>query len=76
MRAGRVPDIVSEHVVLKGAGQYAAMCVDHVAAGVTDSEIRPWLYPEPPDLSKKIVDALTVFWVTKDERNAGLGSRA
>lgn len=53
-------------VVLKGAGQYAAMCVDcHLAPGMQDSEIRPGLYPQPPNLSKVSVDPREAFWIIK-----------
>ncbi|EQD70431.1 cytochrome c family protein [mine drainage metagenome] len=39
-------------LILKGAGQYAAMCTGcHLAPGITDSEIRPGLYPQPPNLA-------------------------
>lgn len=62
----RVPDLTDEQLVLKGAGQYAAMCVGcHLAPGVTRSEIRPGLYPQPPNLSTQALDPRTVFWVTK-----------
>src|SRR5215469_2606762 len=46
-----VPDLNDPKLVLKGAGQYAAMCTGcHLAPGMHDSEIRPGLYPQPPDL--------------------------
>ena len=53
-------------VILKGAGQYAAMCTGcHLAPGIADSEIRPGLYPRPPNLSKVRVDPREAFWVIK-----------
>ena len=53
-------------LILKGAGQYAAMCTAcHLAPGMNDSELRPGLYPQPPDLSKERVDPRTAFWVIK-----------
>ena len=53
-------------LILKGAGQYAAMCTNcHLAPGKKDTEIRPGLYPLPPDLSKVNVDPRTAFWVIK-----------
>lgn len=62
----QVPDLKDEQVILKGAGQYAAMCVNcHLAPGKSDSEIRPGLYPKPPNLSERTFDPKTVFWVTK-----------
>lgn len=68
VRAGRIelPDLQDEQLVLKGAGQYAAMCVNcHLAPEQSDSEIRPGLYPKPPNLSEQRFDPKTVFWVTK-----------
>jgi len=53
-------------LILKGAGQYAAMCTGcHLAPGMQDSEIRPGLYPQPPNLSKVSVDPREAFWVIK-----------
>lgn len=61
-----VPDLNNKQLILKGAGQYAAMCVNcHLAPGISASEIRPGLYPMPPDLSKKTIDPKIAFWVTK-----------
>ena len=60
------PNLADEGLVLKGAGQYAAMCVNcHLAPGISESEIRPGLYPQPPDLSKHAVDSRAAFWVIK-----------
>jgi mono/diheme cytochrome c family protein len=53
-------------LILKGAGQYAAMCTScHLAPGLENSELRPGLYPQPPDLSKVNVDPRQAFWVIK-----------
>ena len=55
-------------LILKGAGQYAAMCTScHLAPGMkdSDSELRPGLYPQPPNLSKVSVDPRAAFWVIK-----------
>ncbi|MBI1424296.1 MAG: cytochrome c [Gammaproteobacteria bacterium] len=53
-------------LILKGAGQYAAMCTDcHLAPGKKSSEMRPGLYPQPPNLSKVHVDMREAFWVIK-----------
>ena len=55
-----------EAVILKGAGQYAAMCTGcHLKPGMQDSEIRPGLYPQPPNLSQVRVDPREAFWVIK-----------
>lgn len=53
-------------LILKGAGQYAAMCTScHLAPGMKDSELRPGLYPQPPNLSEVSVDPRKAFWVIK-----------
>lgn len=65
-RGVEVPDLGDEQLVLKGAGQYAAMCANcHLAPEQRDSEIRPGLYPRPPNLTEQRIDPKTVFWVTK-----------
>ena len=61
-----VPRLDEPQLILKGAGQYAAMCTGcHLAPGMQESEIRPGLYPQPPDLSKLHVDPREAFWVIK-----------
>jgi mono/diheme cytochrome c family protein len=61
-----VPDLRDEQLVLKGAGQYAAMCANcHLAPEQQDSEIRPGLYPRPPNLTEQRFDPKIMFWVTK-----------
>lgn len=61
-----VPDLDAPQTILKGAGQYAAMCTGcHLAPGNKDSEIRPGLYPKPPDLSQHKIDPKAAFWVIK-----------
>jgi mono/diheme cytochrome c family protein len=61
-----VPNLDDPQLVLKGAGQYAAMCTGcHLAPGMADSEIRPGLYPQPPNLAQTRVDPKTAFWVIK-----------
>nr|WP_283105083.1 cytochrome c [Shewanella dokdonensis] len=61
-----VPDLDDPALILKGAGQYAAMCTDcHLAPGKATSEIRPGLYPQPPNLSLHRVVPNEVFWVIK-----------
>ena len=61
-----VPDLNDEQLILKGAGQYAAMCTGcHLKPGMQDSEIRPGLYPQPPNLSQVRVDPKAAFWVVK-----------
>jgi mono/diheme cytochrome c family protein len=61
-----VPNLEDPQLILKGAGQYAAMCTDcHLKPGMSDSEIRPGLYPQPPNLSQVRVDPKDAFWVIK-----------
>jgi mono/diheme cytochrome c family protein/ketosteroid isomerase-like protein len=61
-----VPKLDDEQLILKGAGQYAAMCTGcHLKPGMTDSEIRSGLYPQPPNLSQVRVDPQDAFWVIK-----------
>lgn len=61
-----VPNLDDPTLILKGAGQYAAMCTGcHLAPGITDSEIRPGLYPQPPALAKLRVAPRQAFWVIK-----------
>lgn len=60
------PNLDDPQLILKGAGQYAAMCVDcHLRPGMKDSEIRSGLYPQPPNLSHVRVDPKAAFWVIK-----------
>ncbi len=62
----KVPDLNDPQLILKGAGQYAAMCTQcHLKPGMKDSEIRPGLYPQPPNLSQMHVDPQDAFWVIK-----------
>ncbi len=61
-----VPDLNDPQLILKGAGQYAAMCTQcHLKPGMKDSEIRPGLYPQPPNLSQVRVEPKEAFWVIK-----------
>lgn len=61
-----VPDLDDPQLVLKGAGQYAAMCTQcHLSPAMAQSEIRPGLYPRPPNLSRLRVDPKTAFWAIK-----------
>ncbi|GAB2544237.1 hypothetical protein GCM10027065_14710 [Rhodanobacter koreensis] len=61
-----LPNLDDPQLILKGAGQYAAMCTGcHLAPGMANSEIRPGLYPQPPELSKFRSDPRVAFWVIK-----------
>jgi mono/diheme cytochrome c family protein len=62
----KVPDLDDPQLILNGAGHYAAMCTGcHLAPDMKDSEIRPGLYPEPPNLSQVRVEPQDAFWVIK-----------
>lgn len=62
----RPPNLKDPQLVLKGAGQYAAMCTGcHLAPGKENSEVREGMYPQPPNLSKVRVDPRDAFWVIK-----------
>lgn len=61
-----VPNLEDPQLILKGAGQYAAMCTGcHLKPGMKDSELRPGLYPQPPNLSQVRIDPRDAFWVIK-----------
>ena len=61
-----VPDLEAPQLILKGAGQYAAMCTEcHLKPGMKDSELRPGLYPQPPNLSRVHIDPKVAFWAIK-----------
>jgi mono/diheme cytochrome c family protein len=61
-----VPNLDDPQLILKGAGQYAAMCTGcHLAPGMAENEMRPGMYPKPPQLSKFRPDPREAFWVIK-----------
>jgi len=62
-----VPNLDDPAMVAEGAEHYAAMCTGcHLAPGITESEIRPGLYPEPPNLAVDgIDDPKEAFWIIK-----------
>jgi mono/diheme cytochrome c family protein len=66
-KAIEVPDLQDPLKVVAGADRYATLCLGcHLAPGVTRSDIRPGLYPHPPNLAQgKVLDAQRAFWVTK-----------
>ncbi|QWP75260.1 cytochrome c [Lysobacter sp. K5869] len=52
--------------VRRGAGNYAAMCAGcHLTPGAGPSELSRGLYPAPPNLSQREVDAASAFWTIK-----------
>ncbi|PKO33055.1 MAG: cytochrome C [Betaproteobacteria bacterium HGW-Betaproteobacteria-7] len=65
-------DLDTPERIRRGAGNYAAMCVDcHLAPALPDSEIRKGLYPKPPNLAAGVQgsgarrDAARDFWIIK-----------
>lgn len=61
-----MPNLDDQSLVLKGAGQYAAMCTGcHLAPGMHESELRAGLYPKPPELAEDRIDPREAFWVIK-----------
>ena len=50
-----------------GAARYAALCAGcHLAPGMTKSDIRPGLYPHPPNLAQgEVQDPQRAFWIIK-----------
>ena len=61
-----VPNLEDPQLILKGAGQYAAMCTScHLSPSTNDSELRSGMYPQPPNLSKIQLDPKNAFWVIK-----------
>jgi mono/diheme cytochrome c family protein len=62
----KVADLGDPQLILKGAGQYAAMCTGcHLKPGLQNSELREGMYPKPPNLATTRVDARDAFWVIK-----------
>ena len=67
-RALAVPeDLANAGRIAAGARSYAALCVGcHLAPGVRHSELRPGLYPHPPNLAEQPPpDARRAFWIVK-----------
>jgi mono/diheme cytochrome c family protein len=62
-----VPQLEDPKRIAAGAEHYAALCVGcHLAPGVTKSDIRPGLYPHPPNLAQQDSrDAQRTFWTIK-----------
>jgi mono/diheme cytochrome c family protein len=69
MRVGsiEVHYIADPERIAAGAQHYAALCAGcHLAPGITKSDIRPGLYPHPPNLAQEDVQAAQrAFWIIK-----------
>jgi mono/diheme cytochrome c family protein len=63
----QVPDLDDPGRIAAGARQYAQHCTGcHLAPGVNRSELRPGLYPHPPNLAQQAPpDARQAFWTIK-----------
>ncbi len=54
----RVPNLADPKAIAAGASEYAEMCTGcHLAPGMEDNEMRPGLYPYPPNLAAPHQDA-------------------
>lgn len=62
-----VPDLDDPVDIAAGARRYAGLCAGcHLAPGVSRSQIRPGLYPHPPNLAEEAPrDASRAFWTIK-----------
>ncbi|MCM2310190.1 MAG: cytochrome c [Steroidobacteraceae bacterium] len=63
----KVPDLADADLIALGAEHYDAMCTGcHLAPGVTNSELRQGLYPEPPNLVEPTQRTpAEQFWIIK-----------
>jgi mono/diheme cytochrome c family protein len=63
----QIPNLDDPARLTEGVEHYSAMCTGcHLAPGITDSEMRPGLYPMPPDLTKVgSKDPKRTFWIIK-----------
>jgi len=62
----KVPSLNAEVALVKGAGNYEAMCAQcHLAPGKGETELSRGLYPNPPNLSKVVVQPAEAFWTIK-----------
>jgi mono/diheme cytochrome c family protein len=61
-----VPDLDDDARIRRGAHHYAEMCAScHLTPGMTQTELREGLYPQPPNLAHTRVDPREAFWVIK-----------
>lgn len=63
----KAPNLEDPERIRLGAVNYSGMCTGcHLSPGVDDTEIRPGLYPIPPNLTKgDLGDPRRTFWVIK-----------
>lgn len=61
-----VPSLDDPGMIAEGAEHYAGMCTGcHLSPDRSESEIRPGLYPHPPNLTRFAPDPAEAFWVIK-----------
>ncbi len=62
-----VPPLADPARIAAGATRYSALCVGcHLAPGVAQSDLRPGLYPHPPNLAQEDTrDPRRAFWTIK-----------
>lgn len=62
----QVPALNSSDALIRGAGNYEAMCAQcHLAPGKSDTELSRGLYPSPPNLARSAVQPAEAFWTIK-----------
>jgi mono/diheme cytochrome c family protein len=63
----RVPALDDAGLIKAGAARYATLCTGcHLAPGVTKSDVRPGLYPHPPNLAQEdLQNPQRAFWIIK-----------
>lgn len=62
----QVPALDDPAAIRRGAGNYAAMCVDcHLRPDSGPTELSQGLYPPPPDLTAAAPDPARAFWTIK-----------
>ena len=63
----QVPALDDSKLIAEGGEHYNEMCKGcHLAPGITDSELRAGLYPQPPDFSKGTdLPSAEAFWTIK-----------
>ncbi len=61
-----VPPLGSQALIVKGAGNYQAMCAQcHREPGGEATELSRGLYPTPPDLTQYAGEPAAAFWTIK-----------
>lgn len=62
----KVPVLANTQSIVKGAGNYAAMCARcHLTPDQASTELSRGLYPAPPNLTKQTAEPAKAFWTIK-----------